>query len=203
MHIDARNLACPRPVVLALEALPKLKPGESLDILVNDDVASANLTRLAAEKGCALTTVAQGQETTLTLTPNAPVEQSASASAEAADFCEIPGRGDAVIVVDADTMGRGSEELGRILVKGLLYALAHQDQVPRLALFYNGGARLTCEGSESLDDIRELEARGTQILTCGTCLDFYGIRERLAVGGVTNLYEIAKVFAENPGVTVL
>ena len=70
-------------------------------------------------------------------------------------------------------------------------------------LFFNGGAHLTCEGSESLEDIRELEKRGTTILTCGTCLDFYGIRDKLAVGGVTNLYEIAKTVVEHPGVTTL
>lgn len=68
-------------------------------------------------------------------------------------------------------------------------------------IFFNGGAQLTCEGSESVDDIRELENRGTVVLTCGTCLDYYGIRDKLAVGGVTNLYEIAQTVASNPGVT--
>ena len=109
----------------------------------------------------------------------------------------------AVIAVDSDAMGRGDAELGHILMKGLIYALAHQESVPKTMLFYNGGASLTCEGSESLEDIKELEARGTEILTCGTCLDFYGLREKLAVGGVTNLYAIAQILSSNPGVSVL
>ena len=70
-------------------------------------------------------------------------------------------------------------------------------------LFYNGGAHLTCEGSESLEDIKELESRGTKILTCGTCLDFYGIKDKLAVGDVTNLYAIAEIISQQPGVMVL
>ena len=70
-------------------------------------------------------------------------------------------------------------------------------------LFYNGGAHLTCEGSESLDDIKELASRGTKILTCGTCLDFYGIKDKLAVGEVTNLYAIAEIVSSCPGATVL
>jgi peroxiredoxin family protein len=70
-------------------------------------------------------------------------------------------------------------------------------------IFFNGGAHLTCEGSESVEDIKELESRGTKILTCGTCLDFYGIRDKLAVGGVTNLYEIAETFTTHPGTTTL
>ncbi|NLH90891.1 MAG: sulfurtransferase-like selenium metabolism protein YedF [Atopobium sp.] len=203
MKIDARNLACPRPVVLALEALPKLAAGESLQVVVNESVAVGNLTRLAAEKNCDLATETNAKETTLTLTPRAAVSASESAEAEAQELCDIPASGASVIAVDTDSMGRGNEELGKILVKGFIYALAHQDKVPEKMLFFNGGAHLTCEGSESLEDIRELEKRGTTILTCGTCLDFYGIRDKLAVGGVTNLYEIAKTVVEHPGMTTL
>lgn len=203
MKIDARNLACPRPVVLALEALPKLAAGESLQVVVNESVAVGNLTRLAAEKNCDLATETNAKETTLTLTPRAAVSASESAEAEAQELCDIPASGASVIAVDTDSMGRGNEELGKILVKGFIYALAHQDKVPEKMLFFNGGAHLTCEGSESLEDIRELEKRGTTILTCGTCLDFYGIRDKLAVGGVANLYEIAKTVVEHPGVTTL
>ena len=128
---------------------------------------------------------------------------SENAASEAQAFCDLPATGASVIAVDTDSMGRGDEKLGHILMKGLIYALAHGDSVPKKMIFFNGGAHLTCEGSESLEDIKELESRGTQILTCGTCLDFYGIREKLAVGGVTNLYEIAKVMAGEPGVTTL
>ncbi len=203
MQIDARDLQCPRPVVLALEALPKLAPGETLDITVNDSVAVGNLTRLAADKDCELATAVQGDETTLTLAPRGSVTV-ASADAEAAQICDIPGdKAPAVIAFDTEFMGRGNDELGHILMKGYIYALAHQDKVPQTVLFYNGGAKLTIEGSESLDDIRELESRGTRVLTCGTCLDYYGIREKLAVGGVTNLYEIAQITSGQPGVFTL
>ena len=203
MKIDARNLTCPKPVVLTLEALPKLAPGESLQVLVNDSVAEGNLTRLADEKDCELGVERSGKDVTLTFSPRGEVAASEAAATEAAAFCDVPDRTSAVVAVDTDSMGRGSEELGHILMKGLIYALAHQDQVPDTMLFYNGGARLTCEGSESLEDIRELESRGTKVLTCGTCLDFYGIRNKLAVGGVTNLYAIAQIVAACPGVTVL
>lgn len=203
MKIDARNLTCPKPVVLTLEALPKLAPGESLQVLVNDSVAEGNLTRLADEKDCELGVERSGKDVTLTFSPRGEVAASEAAATEAAAFCDVPDRTSAVVAVDTDSMGRGSEELGHILMKGLIYALAHQDQVPDTMLFYNSGARLTCEGSESLEDIRELESRGTKVLTCGTCLDFYGIRDKLAVGGVTNLYAIAQIVAARPGVTVL
>ena len=80
----------------------------------------------------------------------------------------------------------------RALIKGFLFALTMQEELPATVLFYNGGAHLTCEGSDSLEDLRTLEAQGVEILTCGTCLNYYGITEKLAVGGVTNMYVIAE-----------
>ncbi|SEH44075.1 MULTISPECIES: sulfurtransferase-like selenium metabolism protein YedF [Atopobiaceae] len=204
MEIDARNVTCPKPVVMTLEALAKLPAGESLKVTVNDSVALGNLTRLAQGKGIDLEVQKSGDESVLTFTPGENATAStASAEEEASAYCELPATTAAVIAVDSDAMGRGDAELGHILMKGLIYALAHQESVPKTMLFYNGGASLTCEGSESLEDIKELEARGTEILTCGTCLDFYGLREKLAVGGVTNLYAIAQILSSNPGVSVL
>ena len=89
-------------------------------------------------------------------------------------------------------MGQGSEELGRQLMKGFLYALTELDELPETILFYNGGAKLTTEGSDSLEDLKLLETQGVEILTCGTCLNHYGIGEKLAVGAVTNMYVIAE-----------
>lgn len=198
MQIDARGQTCPKPVVLTLEALSKLGSEEFLEVLVNDEVAVGNLTRLAGEKGCELLVAEEDGYTSMTLVPRAA---GASAEIEAADPVAVPNTGQAVVALGSDTMGRGSDELGKILVRGLIYALAHREAVPKTMLFFNAGAYLTCEGSESLDDIRALEKRGTEVLTCGTCLDFYGIREKLAVGGVTNLYAIAEIIASEPVVT--
>ena len=200
MQIDARGLKCPKPVVLTLEALPKLGPEEFLEVLVNDEVAVGNLTCLAEEKNCELLVANKGRHTSMTLVPRSTVAPVASAVEAAAEICEVPvpETGDAVIAVGSNSIGRGSEELGKILVKGLIYALAHQERAPKMMLFFNSGAYLTCDGSESLYDIRDLEKRGTKILTCGTCLDFYGIRSRVGVGDVTNLYAIAEIITNEP-----
>ena len=104
-------------------------------------------------------------------------------------------RGNFVVAVDGDTMGRGSEELGKTLMKGFLFAVSQLPELPKTILFYNGGARLTAEGSDSLEDLRNMEAQGVEILTCGTCLNFYGLTEQLAVGGVTNMYAIVEKLA--------
>ena len=89
-------------------------------------------------------------------------------------------------------MGEGDDELGRILLKGFLFALTQQEKLPTTILFYNGGARVTCEGSPSIEDLKNLASLGVEIMTCGTCLNHYGLTDQLQVGEVTNMYVIAE-----------
>lgn len=97
-----------------------------------------------------------------------------------------------VIVLASDQMGQGDEVLGKLLIKGFIYALTQQDKLPETVLLFNGGARLSCECSDSLEDLKELEAQGVEILTCGTCLNHYGLQDEIRVGSVTNMYEIVE-----------
>lgn len=92
-------------------------------------------------------------------------------------------------------MGGGNEELGRLLMKGFVYALTQLDELPETVLIYNGGAKLSVEGSQSLEDLKTLEAQGVEVLTCGTCLNYYGLTDQLRVGSVTNMYEIVEKMA--------
>ena len=95
-------------------------------------------------------------------------------------------------MLSSDQMGGGNEELGRILMKGFVYALTQLEELPETVLLYNGGAKLSVEGSQSLEDLKNLEAQGVEILTCGTCLNFYELADKLKVGSVTNMYEIVE-----------
>ncbi|WP_293010446.1 sulfurtransferase-like selenium metabolism protein YedF, partial [Oscillibacter sp. UBA6647] len=104
--------------------------------------------------------------------------------------------GSFVVAVDTDVMGRGSEELGKTLMKGFLFAVSQLPSLPKTVLFYNGGAHLTCQGSASLEDINALADKGVDIRTCGTCLNFYGLTDKLEVGSVTNMYEIVETLAQ-------
>lgn len=92
-------------------------------------------------------------------------------------------------------MGGGDDTLGAALMKAFLFALSQQERLPQTILFYNGGAKLTCQGSPSLEDLQGMAARGVEILTCGTCLNHYGLKEQLAVGEVTNMYAIVEKMA--------
>lgn len=97
-----------------------------------------------------------------------------------------------LVVLRSGKMGEGSDELGTALMKSFIYALTELEELPETILLYNGGAYLSCEGSDSLEDLKSLEAQGVEIMTCGTCLNFYGLTEKLAVGSVTNMYTIVE-----------
>ena len=106
--------------------------------------------------------------------------------------CIPDSRNHKIVVISSGRMGEGNDELGEVLMKGFIYALTQQDELPETILFYNGGAPFTCEGSPALEDLKQLEAQGVEILTCGTCLNYYGLSEKLKIGDVTNMYVIAE-----------
>ena len=110
-------------------------------------------------------------------------------------FCAPDARGNLVVAIASDRMGSGNDELGKVLIKSFIFAVTQLDELPKTMLFYNGGATLTTEGSDSLEDLKSLEALGVEIMTCGTCLDYYGLKEKLAVGSVTNMYSIVETLA--------
>ena len=89
-------------------------------------------------------------------------------------------------------MGNGDNQLGRTLMKGFLYAVSQLEQLPKTILLYNGGVKLAVEGAVSVEDLKSMEAQGVQVLACGTCLNYYGLTEQLAVGSVTNMYAIVE-----------
>ncbi|MFQ7392026.1 MAG: sulfurtransferase-like selenium metabolism protein YedF [Collinsella aerofaciens] len=145
---------------------------------------------MSQEKGCTASVEkisdAEWHVTVTTAVAVADPEQDGAASDANA------GKGKLVISVYTDCMGRGDDELGHKLMKAFIFAVTQQEELPATMLFYNGGAKLTLEGSPVLDDLKGFAEQGVEILTCGTCLDHYGIKDQLAVGEVTNMYVIVE-----------
>ena len=191
--VNAMGDACPIPVVKTLNAIRELTAPDTVETLVDNEIAVQNLTRMADKKGCRVRSAKLGEkEFKVTI----EVGETALAQPAAVEevVCELPrtGKKNTVVVISSAAMGHGRDELGTALMKGFLYALSQQEQLPSTILFYNGGASITCEGSVSLEDLRSMEAQGVEILTCGTCLNFYGLTDKLAVGQVTNMYTIVE-----------
>ena len=191
--VDARGDQCPIPVVKAKQALGQLPEGGLVRVLVDNEIAVQNLTKLGRHQSMEVQSrKLKEKEFEVVIASDKAMVPQPEPEAEA---CMPDARGDTVVAVGSAVMGSGDDQLGAVLMKGFLYALSQMDRLPDTILFYNGGARLTTEGSQSLEDMRNLEAQGVKIRTCGTCLDFYQLKEKLQVGEVTNMYEIAETLA--------
>ena len=197
IQVNALGDACPIPVVKTKNAIKELGGSGVVETLVDNEIAVQNLTKMANQKGYKVSSKKLSDrqyQVTMEIGENAADKQTAPTEAEQ-EACIPDARENTVVVIASATMGEGDPELGRLLMKGYLYALTQLDTLPKTLLFYNGGAALTCEGSASLEDLKSLEAQGVQILTCGTCLNHYGLTDSLKVGEVTNMYVIAETMA--------
>ena len=192
--VNAVGEQCPIPVVKATRALREMVEPGTLEVHVDNEIAVQNLTRMAGGNHLPVRWEKVGEKEFVVIMDVA--EPTGDTPRQEPELVCVPdSRGDFLVAVDTDVMGRGSDELGRTLMKGFLFAVSQLPQLPRTMLFYNGGARLTTEGSASLEDLKNMEAQGVEILTCGTCLNHYGLAERLAVGSVTNMYTIVEKLA--------
>lgn len=197
IQVNALGDACPIPVVKTKNAIKELGGSGVVETLVDNEIAVQNLTKMANQKGYRVSSKKLSDrqyQVTMEIGENAADKQTAPTEAES-ETCIPDARENTVVVIASATMGEGDPELGRLLMKGYIYALTQLDTLPKTLLFYNGGAALTCEGSASLEDLKSLEAQGVQILTCGTCLNHYGLTDSLKVGEVTNMYVIAETMA--------
>ena len=193
--VDARGMACPLPVVNAKKAAEDMNMGDVLTVIADNEIAVQNLQRFAVHKGFDVSAEKKSEKEYI-ITMNIVSAQTETSAAEE-ETEEIVCHTDIIkkgmtVVLSADVMGSGDERLGKNLMKAFVFALTKQDNLPQTILCYNKGAFLSCEDADTLADLKVLEAEGVNILTCGTCLDFYGIKDKLAVGTVTNMYEIVE-----------
>ena len=190
--IDCMGMACPLPVINAKKAIEAFTEDGTLNIKVDNETAVQNLIRLGEHNGFKVTSAREGERAfTVTMAVTVGKGQPAEVPAEAIS-CRTPAAGGKVVVLSADTMGLGDEKLGKKLMKAFIFALTSQDEIPAKVICYNSGARLTTVDADTIKDLKTLEAAGTTVMTCGTCLDFYGLKEQLQVGIVSNMYDIVE-----------
>ena len=187
--LDCQGLACPQPVILTKKALDQRPP--QLTVIVDNAAAKENVAKFAAANGYGVNIEPAGgvfrlHLLTLGSAPAAlPESAGVPASASAAASAAGP-----VFLISRSTLGQGDDQLGAILMKSFFVSLQELQPAPRAILLLNGGVQLAVEGSPVLGGLQELSRRGVNVLVCGTCLDFFQLKDKLAVGSVTNMYSI-------------
>lgn len=181
-EIDCRGLACPQPVILTKNALSG-SPAE-LTVVVDNLAAKENVTKFASANGYGVSIEPAEGFYRLRLVAGAKVVGAIS-PAESVSATDA-----AVILLTRNTLGSGSEELGTVLMKAFFVSLLELPQQPRAIMLLNSGVYLAAENSPVLAELQELSQRGVSVMVCGTCLDYFSLKEKLAVGSVTNMYSI-------------
>jgi selenium metabolism protein YedF len=183
--IDCRKQQCPYPVVEARKLILST-PGVALTVLVGDDIARENVSRLATHQGYEVRQETIDGGFALTLQPGTPTTATATA----------PATGKTVAFIGSDVMGSGSDELGRLLLRNFIFTMSEQNTVPDLLLFVNAGVKLTTSGSEVLEALDRLACKGADIASCGLCLDYFHLKEQLVAGRTTNMLEILEAMQQ-------
>ena len=184
--VDARGMPCPQPVILTKKAMSE---AEEIVTLVSGEDQVANVRRLAERAGWQVSVERREDAFALHLT-RGQVTSEPEVTPELA-VCTTPGR-TTVLLISSDQMGRGEAELGAILIRTFFHTLTESQPLPQTIIFYNSGVKLVVEDSPILDNLRALEAKGIELLACGTCLGYYNLKERIAVGSISNMYAIAE-----------
>lgn len=196
-EINTLGKACPMPVILTKRAMKEF-PNEDLKILVDNKIATQNLTKMADQLGFKTNVEQSGvssyvvqltKESTDVESFSQVIEQESVLLEKEKSSQKQP----YIVSIHSEIIGNGSEELGSTLMKSFFFSLSEQEQLPEKILFYNGGAKLTAKGSPILQDLQAMASDGVEILTCGICVEFFALEDKLMVGEATNMYRIVEL----------
>ena len=186
--VDARGLVCPQPVILTGKAL---KESDTVTVIVDDETPRDNVSRIATRKGYDVKVEGKDGDFYIHI------------QKEGAEFTEetvaspapVP-EGDLVVLITSNTVGRGSEELGEILMRAFMHTFTEVEPMPQTMIFINSGVKLAIEDSIVLEDLQALVGEGVQMLVCGTCLDYFKLKDKVAVGEISNAYTILETLLQ-------
>ena len=187
-EINCRGMACPQPVVTTKQALEQLKDHD-LIVIVDNPSSSENVKRFAQSQGCAVKLERRGEDFYVHIRKGESKDEDRVAGKEGKDR-------KIVVYINSDLLGGGDEALGSFLMKAFLKTLLDLEKIPHRLILINSGVRLASEGSQALDTLRTCSEKGVEVVSCGTCLDFYKLRDKLSVGRVSNMFDILQSMVE-------
>jgi len=179
VRVDAKGLACPEPVIRTKRALDEIQDGTVLT-LVDNEVARNNVVKLAKSKGYTAS-FEKADEGYAVLIEKGMAEPHEEMLIDTHDL---------VVLITSSQLGQGDDKLGALLMKNFLFALSETSPLPQKILFLNSAVKLTSQGSDSLRSIEKMVDQGVSIESCGICLEYFHLKDALAVGSITNMYDV-------------
>ncbi len=189
IKVDARGLACPMPVIKTKKALEEIKEGV-VEVSVSDDTPKANILKFAKSINCEAEVIKdEADEKIIRIIKGEGQEMD---TLQVSSNNEAVKENNEVVAIMSNKMGSGNDELGEVLIKSFIFALTESTPLPKAILFLNGGVELTTINEATVENIKRLDEAGVEILSCGTCLDYYNLKDKLKVGSITNMYTIVE-----------
>ncbi|MGL5356565.1 MAG: sulfurtransferase-like selenium metabolism protein YedF [Cetobacterium sp.] len=181
IKVNAIGLTCPMPVILTKNALKNLTEG-SVEVSIDNKISKENIEKFSKEMGYSFYTKSEGDIFFIKITKENLSKQNTKNILESNE--------NIVVVIHSDKMGEGDSALGETLMKGFIYTLTEMENIPKTIIFYNRGVFLTAQNQSTINDLKSLEDRGVEILSCGACINFYNLEATLGTGSITNMYSI-------------
>lgn len=191
--LDCRDMPCPRPVLETRKQLQS-QPNDSVTVLVSNDIAQANVTRLATKEGFQVEASVSEQQINLTISPGKKTVTTSAPTHTTKQSAD--NNGATIVYISSNCMGSGSDELGEVLMRNFIFTLAETDDRPATILFVNSGVKLTCAGSVVLEPLQQLADTGVNICSCGLCLEFFELQDKLHIGQISNMLETVEAMQQ-------
>lgn len=191
--LDARGWACPKPVI---ETRKAIQTGVPLIVIVDNKPAKENVSRLAVKLGFQIQVEEKSDGTYIHIEHSSSENKQIHITEEIAESYETCRTANIVLVIATDSVGKGDDELGKILMRAFMHTFLEVKPSPNTIIFMNNGVKLAVAGSPVLEDLQELSNNGIEILVCGTCLNYFGLTDKIAVGTISNAYSIAEAMLQ-------
>jgi selenium metabolism protein YedF len=193
--IDTKGQQCPAPLIATKRALKESKTGESFKVLTDNKTSLENISRFLRDNKTEFHVEEKDGIWSISITKL--ISDKPLTNAE--DYCtpDVPHftQGDFIIAFTSDKMGEGDEELGRLLITNFIKAIKDLEILPKKMVFYNNGVKLGTIDSPVYEHLKEIESMGVGLLLCATCAKFYSLEEKIKIGSLSNMYEIAQEMA--------
>lgn len=191
--VDCRGMVCPQPLVETRREIKKSNPGEAITVVVDNSTSLKNILRFLEDNGVECVVKQEAESSSITF--NVPLQMT-QPDKRAEEYCDVSPKPDVnsgfIVLLNSATMGKGNDELGKILMKGFLSTLLELKATPTEIICYNSAVTLALKSSDTAATLQQISERGVKITLCGTCVDFYNLRDDLAVGQISNMLYIAQ-----------
>lgn len=206
MHtINTKGHLCPEPLIMARNGLREINEGEKMLVVSDNETSFQNLMSFLEDLGT--NPMVDKKEGVYYIEVTKPSETANKKEGNPEDYCAVPtpsgGKGNYVVVARSCHMGEGDEDLGALLIRGYFNALKEMEALPTHIIMYNGGVKLAVKDTDTAAALGELEDKDVSVLVCGTCVDYYQMKEQIGVGRISNMYQIATILAETDKVIYL